>query len=510
VSGLVVVVLAAAGIAGGVVLVRRHRRSVRQLPILVFPPSAGPSPGRTSTSSRGRVPSSPSRALGARPDPPSPAPEPKSPLADAPAEPPRRSWMDELTALSRSEEEDRHAASIPDEGDPGRRLSLPRREADGSGAGSRDASGEGTFDPLADGTLQLLPGSLQVLNGPGEGEIIRFARAPGEEPVITFGRSSGPAYRHVQLTSPTVSRRHARLVFRDQRWVLENESTTNPTVVNGRALDGGEEAAALEDGARIEMGEVVFAFRHPLERDRLALRSSWYTDRGRRSMNQDAVAVRTLPDGRELAVVCDGMGSHASGGVASHIAMEALIGALSEGADLAHGVREANRAVLASVAGEADRNGMGTTLVALLREGDGYVVANVGDSRAYRVDAEGIAQLTEDHSFIAEAVGEGGMSLDDAKRSPWRNAVTRNLGADSTVEVDLFGPFDVSESHVAILCTDGVHGILSDEEMEEVIRTTSQVTDLARALAEAALMKGGEDNVAVAAMAFPPVSGEAG
>jgi PPM family protein phosphatase len=436
--------------------------------------------------------------------------------------------MEELAALSRAEAEGGPSPSVPEKrsregtvperaaisagapdnaGDPGTSAS----RADGGESGELDGGwNDDEPDPLADGTLQLLPGSLQVLNGPGEGEIIRFARAPGKEPVITFGRGSGPPYRHVQLTSPTVSRRHARLVFRDRRWILQNESTTNPTVVNGRPLDGDPEEIVLEDGARVEMGEVVFSFRHPRERDRLALRSSWYTDRGRRSLNQDAVAVRTLPDGRELAVVCDGMGSHASGGVASHIALEALIGALSEGADLAHGVREANRAIVAAVAGEADRDGMGTTMVALLREGDGYVVANVGDSRAYRVDAEGIAQLTEDHSFIAEVVGEGGMSVDDARRSPWRNAVTRNLGAGTKVEVDLFGPFDVSETHLAILCTDGVHGILSDEEMEEVVRGAPQVTDLARALAEAALMKGGEDNVAVAAMAFPPVSGEVG
>src|SRR5690606_13137185 len=93
------------------------------------------------------------------------------------------------------------------------------------------------------------------------------------------------------------------------------------------------------------MGEIRFLFRQSETRDRLASRSSWYTDRGRRSVNQDAVLVRTLPDGRELAAVCDGMGSHSASGIASHIAIDALVAALLEGADLQDAVRTANERV---------------------------------------------------------------------------------------------------------------------------------------------------------------------
>ncbi len=366
----------------------------------------------------------------------------------------------------------------------------------------RKSGGASTSAPPPDGTLELLPGSLEVQNGPGPGQEFRFARVPGEEPVITFGRSSGPRYRHVQLGSATVSRLHARLTLREGGWVLQNESKTNPTSVNGRPLQGNSEGTPLRDGDRIEMGEVVLLFHHPEASDRLPLRSSWYTDRGRRSTNQDAVAVRTLPGGKELAVVCDGMGSHAFGGVASHIALEALVGALAEGADLAQGVREANRAIHRSVEKESEREGMGTTLVALVREGDRYLVANVGDSRAYRVDRTGIHRITQDHSFVAEAMGRGDMSLEEASRSPWRNALTRHLGTDLDLEVDLFGPFDATDPHVVILSTDGVHGVLSDEEMERLARDTTTIQDLAKTLAEAALTEGGEDNVAVAALGF--------
>jgi protein phosphatase len=365
-----------------------------------------------------------------------------------------------------------------------------------------------THEAPPDGTLQLLPGSLKIERGEGAGEILRFVRVPGEQVVITMGRDQGPPHRHVQLRSPTVSRVHARLTFRDRTWTLRNESATNPTIVNGRPLEGRPAEAVLRDGDRIEMGDIAFVFQLSEPANRLALRSSWYTDRGRRSTNQDAVAVRTLPDGRELAVVCDGMGSHASGGMASYIALETLVATLSNGGDLAQGVQEANRAVRRAADQDPAHDGMATTLVALLREGDRYMVANVGDSRAYRVDQAGVRHLTRDHSFVAEAVAEGGMSLEEAKRSPWRNAVTRNLGPDSDVEVDLFGPFDATAPHLTVLSSDGVHGVLSDDEIERVVRDTPEIRDLARALAEAALRSGGEDNVAVAVIDFSSGAGE--
>ena len=372
----------------------------------------------------------------------------------------------------------------------------------GSGSLSGNRTSPVTQEAPPDGTLQLLPGSLKVESGDSAGEIIRFVRVPGEEVVITFGRNPGPPHRHVELRSPTVSRLHARLTFRDRKWTLRNESATNPAIVNGRPLEGRPAEVLLHDGDRIEMGEIAFVFQHSEPSNRLALRSSWYTDRGRRATNQDAVAVRTLPEGRELVVVCDGMGSHTSGGMASYIALEALVEALTKGEDLARGVQEANRAIRRAADEDVAHDGMGTTMVALLREGERYMVANVGDSRAYRLDQKGIGQLTRDHSFVAEAVGEGGMSLEEAKRSPWRHAVTRNLGSEADVEVDLFGPFDATAPHLAILSSDGVHGVLSDHEIERLVQDTPDIRDLARALAEAALANGGEDNVAVAVMDF--------
>ncbi len=117
------------------------------------------------------------------------------------------------------------------------------------------------FSVPQEGTLQFLPGRLEVAGGLDAGREIRFVRVPGPEGTeVTFGRSEGPAYRHIQLREATVSRLHARLTLREGTWHLTNLSATNPAVYNGRMLDSGEEQP-LSDGDRIEMGEVLFGFR---------------------------------------------------------------------------------------------------------------------------------------------------------------------------------------------------------------------------------------------------------
>lgn len=144
---------------------------------------------------------------------------------------------------------------------PARANGAPR-QAPGAFPAPRYTDGQTLRFALPDeGTLQFLPGRLQVVVGPESGREIRFVRSPNTGSTdVTFGRSEGPPHRHVQLLVPTVSRRHALMSLIDEHWSLQNLSATNPVTHNGRRLAPDEVVPLLVDNDRIEMGEVVFVF----------------------------------------------------------------------------------------------------------------------------------------------------------------------------------------------------------------------------------------------------------
>jgi hypothetical protein len=227
---------AAVGLTVGTVALVQHRRSpwrsrYRAHDVLVlFAP-----PGSQSHATL------PEQALPSRA-----APAPAAPASSAPADPDPVS-----TAAAAPPAPD---AVRPASVGPVRARRAPRRPA-------ADAA---TDDFPVDGTLQVLPGRLEVLAGitldnPWEQEI-RFVRVPGSDPELTLGRGEGPPHRHLRLDSATVSRQQAHMRFDDEGWTLTNLSRTNPTVVNGEALAPGG-ATLLREGDRIEMGEVAFRFR---------------------------------------------------------------------------------------------------------------------------------------------------------------------------------------------------------------------------------------------------------
>jgi hypothetical protein len=123
---------------------------------------------------------------------------------------------------------------------------------------------EGTqlrFFRAEEGTLEFLPGRLEVVGGEDTGQEIHFARQVGDDDLtVTFGRSEGPPLRHVQLLDPTVSRQHAKMTYVGQQWQLANMSTTNAVLVNGASLPDHGEPITLQDGDRLEMGAVIFVF----------------------------------------------------------------------------------------------------------------------------------------------------------------------------------------------------------------------------------------------------------
>ncbi|MDX1632795.1 MAG: protein phosphatase 2C domain-containing protein [Thermoanaerobaculia bacterium] len=224
---------------------------------------------------------------------------------------------------------------------------------------------------------------------------------------------------------------------------------------------------------------------------------------GRRPYQEDGVDSTTLDDGRTVVAVADGMGGHAAGEVASALALEVVLDALSRGESLDAAVGLANERVHA-VAQDPDKKGMGTTLVVLLVDGDRYRIANVGDSRAYLVSADGIEQVTRDHSFVAEAMASGTPEK-EAMESPWKDALTRSIGTEPTVEVDVFGPREISDGSALLLCTDGLYKVLSDSDVKEIFQASGSPGGAAQALVSAALEGGSDDNITVAIAEFGEV-----
>lgn len=232
-------------------------------------------------------------------------------------------------------------------------------------------------------------------------------------------------------------------------------------------------------------------------------RSAATTIQGRRPSNQDAVVDTRLPDGRHLVAVADGMGGHRSGEVASALAIEMLVRELRDGGSLRDAVLAANNEVFEQASLDLSRAGMGTTLVALLRTEAVYEIANVGDSRAYRIDSHGIHRISVDHSFAEEASSRALMGPDEIARSPWRNALTRSLGTQERVDVDLFGPFEIAgRPHAVMLCSDGLYRALNEKAAWHHLVAAPDPATAARVLTDLALRHGSDDNISVAVVQF--------
>ena len=225
------------------------------------------------------------------------------------------------------------------------------------------------------------------------------------------------------------------------------------------------------------------------------LRTASRMDIGRvRDNNEDAVVC-----GDRLAAVADGMGGHAGGEVASTIAA-ALVQASFTGRsldELQAAVRAANRAIWDRARGNADLEGMGTTLCAAgLTEDGSFAVVNVGDSRAYLLRDGSLRQLTEDHSLTAELVRRGELSEQDALEHPHRGVLTRALGVGPDVEPDSATYPAVAGDRV-LVCSDGLFNEVPDDEITSLLATTADVQATADGLVELALSRGGHDNVSV-------------
>ncbi|HEY8483287.1 MAG TPA: Stp1/IreP family PP2C-type Ser/Thr phosphatase [Longimicrobiales bacterium] len=229
------------------------------------------------------------------------------------------------------------------------------------------------------------------------------------------------------------------------------------------------------------------------------------TDRGRvRRTNEDAFLL--LPD-RGLFAVADGMGGHASGEVASEMAVQVLeqetAGLTPNAAPadveraLANAVHAANRAIYERAAKEPQHAGMGTTLTALALLPDAsYRIAHVGDSRAYRIDTSGIHRLTTDHTWVQEQIELGRLTEADARRHPLSSVLTRALGIHHTVDVDLLRG-TTAPGDLLLLASDGLTSPLTDDDIRAILEPELPLDELASRLVQAANLRGGPDNITV-------------
>ncbi len=221
---------------------------------------------------------------------------------------------------------------------------------------------------------------------------------------------------------------------------------------------------------------------------------------GRRPYQEDTVLAQALSDSRTLVAVADGMGGHAAGDVASALAMEALVAALEAGKNLEEAFTAAH-APVHSKSRAPGQHGMGWTMVAAVVEGDEFTVANVGDSRCYLLAADGIKQLSEDHSFVAEAIKRG-QSEEEAQASKFRDALTRSIGIDEEVEIDSFGPFPVENNTALFLCSDGLYKVMKDARIRELFSQSGGPRSAAQSMVARAYEDGSDDNISVAIAEF--------
>ena len=223
------------------------------------------------------------------------------------------------------------------------------------------------------------------------------------------------------------------------------------------------------------------------------------TEKGPRATNQDVVLVREMPGAGWLTAVADGMGGLEAGEIASRTAIDVFEQQVFAGRPLASAVEDANAAVL----GRADETPMGTTLVAALVRADGIRIVNVGDSRAYRLGPLGLEQVSQDHTVRAEAERSGSTGQLDPASERWSNALTRSLGAGLEVRVDEFGPFELQPGESLLLCSDGVHGPLHDEEIAHWLSGAPDAQTAVDQLVDAALAAGSQDNVSAVVLRWP-------
>ncbi len=248
----------------------------------------------------------------------------------------------------------------------------------------------------------------------------------------------------------------------------------------------------------------------------LRVKSIGCTDTGLlRTHNEDFFDV---DDGKRIYIVADGMGGHNFGEIASRLAVESIRHYIDQTADtdatlpisydtrlqqhsnrLKGSIHVAHDKVLSAIRDDGSLLGMGTTVVGVMLREEVAAIAHVGDSRAYRLRDQHLELLTQDHTWVNEQVVAGYLSEEQAKSHPLKNVVTRALGGDGEVLVDVIET-KVRPGDLFLLCSDGLTTMLSDQEIHERIVADLSLEEVGRRLIDDANARGGFDNVTVVMM----------
>ena len=237
------------------------------------------------------------------------------------------------------------------------------------------------------------------------------------------------------------------------------------------------------------------------------------TDVGqRRDHNEDAFLV---DESLGLFIVADGMGGHAGGGTASSLAVQTIQGSVKEARErepelfgaqtgveesaLPDVLREAVEAaclkIFETAQGSPELSGMGTTVTATLVDGRTAFIAHVGDSRCYLLRGGRIYQVSEDHSLVNEQLKAGAISPDEARHSRFKNIITRSVGFEQQVQVDLMG-VELEAGDILLVCCDGLSNLVEDAEILRVVEE-APLDETPQRLIELANERGGDDNITV-------------
>ena len=224
-----------------------------------------------------------------------------------------------------------------------------------------------------------------------------------------------------------------------------------------------------------------------------------------RKQNQDTYMIEQLDRNTLLCVVCDGMGGAKSGNIASLLAADVFTQEVERSWNpsmtqdridqmLTSAVKLANFTVYDQAQQFEEFDGMGTTLVAVLIHGRNVTTVNVGDSRAYIMDADGITQQTKDHSLVQLMVDRGDLSAEQAKSFPGKNFITRAIGTEPLVECDVYH-FEVKKGEYLLLCSDGLSNTMDEQEMLFEIVHGVKKQNCCQRLLDIAKNRGAPDNV---------------